>query len=146
MIGNEATPLSRPLAVKAAVVLAALTSLWGAFEYLGFESSYQRQYADPYQVGAQFSRFEAFQARVPENAVMGYLTDLAPGSVAAEAMFGSAQYVLAPRLLEKTPAGHDLVLGNFAKPGDFLTLGLPYGLRLEQDFGNGVVLFRKESR
>ncbi len=146
MNGNEAAPRKYPLAVKAGTALAALLSLWGTFEYLGFESAYQRQYADPYKIGAQFSRFDALRASVPENAVMGYLTDLAPESIAAGAMFGGAQYVLAPRLLERTVVGHDLVLGNFAKPDDFAALGLRYGLRMEHDFGNGVVLFRRESR
>jgi hypothetical protein len=54
-----------------------------------------------------------------------------------------AQYVLAPRLIEKG-ATDDRVIGNFTRPADFAALGQSYRLRLERDFGNGVVLFRKE--
>lgn len=131
-----------PLVVKAGVALAALASLWGVLEYAQFESAYQSQNRDPYGVSAQFPRFEGFRTITPENAVLGYLTDLAPGSVAADAIFNSAQYVLAPRLLQKDTA-HDLVLGNFARSGDFAGVGREQGLHLERDFGNGVVLFRK---
>lgn len=134
-----------PPAVKAGVALAALLALWGSFAYLRFESNYQQQYRDPYEVAAQVSRFETFGTAVPEKAILGYLTDLAPGSITADAMFGAAQYVLAPRLLQKSTE-YDLVLGNFTKPSDFAALGSAHGLRLERDFGNGVVLFRREVR
>jgi hypothetical protein len=133
-----------PPAAKAGVALAAFASLWGALEYGRFESAYQRQNRDPYLVAAQFPRFEDFRAATPENAVLGYLTDLAPGSVAADAMFNTAQYVLAPRILRKDIA-HALVLGNFSKAGDFAGVGREHGLHVERDFGNGVVLFRKDT-
>jgi hypothetical protein len=132
------------LAIQAAVVLAALLSLWGSFEYSGLESAYQQQYHDPYQIAAQFTRFGQLQSAVPDQAILGYLTDADPGSVLAEAMFNGAQYALAPRLLQKNPA-LDLVLGNFTKPGDFAAIGRSHGLRVERDFGSGVILFRRES-
>ena len=82
-------------------------------------------------------------AAVPAGAEMGYLTDAAPGSVADTSMLLSAQYVLAPRLVARG-AAHEWVVGNFTRPGDFAAIGRNNGVRLVQDFGNGVVLFRKE--
>jgi hypothetical protein len=142
---DETARIEYPLAAKAAVALAALLSLWGSFEYSGLESEYQQQFHDPYQVAAQFSRFESVQSAIPEKATLGYVTDAVPGSVVGDAMFNGAQFVLAPRVLQKSTA-LDLVLGNFTKPGDFAAVGRAQGLRLERDFGNGVVLFRKEAR
>jgi hypothetical protein len=141
---GDAARIEYPLAVQAAVALAALLSLWGSFEYSGLESAYQQQFHDPYQIAAQSTRFAQLQAAVPEQAILGYLTDADPGSILADAMFNGAQYALSPRLLQKNPA-LDLVLGNFTKPGDFAAIGRSHGLRVERDFGSGVVLFRKES-
>ena len=142
---NEIAQMEYPLAAKAAVAVAALLSLWGSFEYSGLESAYQQQFRDPYQIAAQFSRLDSVQSVIPEKAILGYLTDAVPGSVVGDAMFNGAQYVLAPRVLQRG-AAFDLVLGNFTKPGDFAALGRAQGLRLERDFGNGVVLFRREAR
>ncbi len=117
--------------------------LWGSFESYGFESKLQQQYRDPYQVAAQFTRLEPALASIPENAETGYITDAPAGGVTDTAMFLGAQYVLAPRLLKRGTA-QAWVLGNFTRPADFAALGQAQGLRLQQDFGQGVVLFRKE--
>jgi hypothetical protein len=133
-----------PAGVKAAVALSAILSLWGVFEFATFEPVYQQQNRDVYQITAQLARFDAIRAAAPENAVLGYVTDLSEG-IAADAMFGGAQYALAPRILQRN-AEQDLVLGNFAKPADFAALGGSHGLRVDRDFGNGVVLYRREAR
>ena len=79
---------------------------------------------------------------LPEDTVMGYLTDLEHGTLKADAMFGEAQYALAPRILQRG-AGYDWVLGNFAGPIPFTPTGDQRGLRVERDFGAGVVLLRR---
>lgn len=127
------------------MVLAAVMSLWGVFEYSRFESVYQQQFRDPYKVSAQFSRLAGVRDAVPENAIIGYVTDLPRGTITDNATFDGAQYVLAPRMLQRTTSS-DWVLGDFAKPDDFASIGRKYGLRMERDFGEGVVLFRKEGR
>ncbi len=132
-----------PRAAIAAVAIAILLCLWGSFASYGFESDFQQQHGDPYPVTAQFTRFAAVLSSLPENAKIGYITDAPPGGVADTGMFLSAQYVLAPRLLIKG-ATQERVLGNFARPADFAAVGRSQGLRLQQDFGEGVVLFRKE--
>ena len=125
------------------LIAAGLICLWGSLEYSSAESAYQHQNHDPYLVADQFPRFAALASAVPQNEVLGYLSDAQPGSVADGTLFTSATYVLAPRLVDRSVA-HNYVLGNFTRPADFAALGRGSGLRLQQDFGNGVVLFRKE--
>jgi hypothetical protein len=131
-----------PPAVSAGIVIAVLLCLWGSLASYGRESDFQQQNRDPYLVSAQFTRFAGTLSSIPEGAQIGYITDAAPGSGADTGMFLSAQYVLAPRLL-KRGAAQELVLGNFSHPADFASIGRSQGLRLQQDFGEGVVLFRK---
>ena len=127
-----------------AVAAAALLSLWGTLQYFQFETEFQKQPSDPYQIHAQATRFEGVRASIAENAEIGYLSDTAAGSVADGALYAGAQYSLAPRLLRRDTA-RDQVLGNFTRPGDFAAIGRSNGLRVERDFGSGVVLFRREN-
>jgi hypothetical protein len=129
--------------VTAGLAAATLLCLWGSIEQYRLESAYQEQSRDPYLIGQQVSRFGALKQAVPENAELGYLTDMPAGSAEEGAMWFGAQYVLAPRLLAKG-AEHDLVLGNFTRPADFAALGERNGLQLQQDFGNGVILYRRK--
>lgn len=132
-----------PARIVAGVAAAVVVCLWGAFESYGSESAYQKQSADPYQISAQFVRLGPVLSTVPENAVLGYVTDAEAGSVTDSALLASAEYVLAPRLVTRG-TNHDWVLGNFTRPADFASFGKSLGLRLQQDCGNGVVLYRKD--
>ncbi len=132
-----------PGRVYAAVLAAALFSLAGVIHFNRFEDAYQQQFHDPYMVAAQFPRFESLREAVPENATLGCVSDLRENSPAYQAMYNSERYVLAPRLVRPN-ANSARVLGNFARPADFAAFGRSQGLRLERDFGNGVVLFRRE--
>jgi len=129
---------------KFGAAAAAVLSLWGVIEYYGFERDFH-QHRDPYKIVAQFVRFEGLRAAVPGDAVLGYVSGEEPGSELAQAMFNAAQYNLAPRLLQKDKA-LDWTVGNFARPVDFAAVGRQYGLRVERDLGNGVILYRKEQR
>ena len=133
-----------PAKSTAAVLLAAALSLWGSIQYRDAESAYQRQSPDPYRIADQAARFAEFRAAVSANAILGYLTDVPAEDILATSMFLAAQYELAPRVLQKGDS-FDAVLGNFTRPADFDSLGRQHGLRLERDFGNGVVLFRREA-
>jgi len=134
---------SRTLVMTAVFVAAAL-SLWGAVQYQRAESVFQRTSPDPFRIADQEARFAKFRAAVPVDATLGYLTDVVPEDSRAAPMFLAAQYDLAPRLLQKSTA-YDLVLGNFMRPADFAALGRQHGLRIERNFGNSVVLFRREA-
>jgi hypothetical protein len=129
--------------VIAGITVAALLALWGAFEHYASEAEYQGQNQDPYRISAAFGRLDGVRSAVPEISTLGYVTDAEPGSTVESAMFLGAQYVLAPRLLAKgtTP---EWVLGNFTRPADYAALGRARSLRVQQDFGNGVVLFRHQ--
>ena len=132
------------LGAKLSVAAAAVLSLWGVIEYYGFEADFHK-HRDPYQIVAQYARFEGLRALTPEDAILGYVTEEESGNALASGMFNAAQYNLAPRLLEKDKA-LDWTLGNFSRPFDFAAVGRRYGLRVERDFGNGVILYRKEQR
>ena len=147
MTKAQASPKSGfPISVHAGVLLAALLCLWGSFNYYDFETAVQgqTQNRDPYMIRGAMERFAGLRQTVSENAVLGYLTDAEPGTLAT-VIFGTAQYALAPRLLEMDTQ-RDLVLGNFTKPLDFAGFGARYGLIVERDFGSGVVLFRRRGR
>ena len=128
-------------ATIAGITVSMLLCLCGAFLLYGFESDPQ-QHQDPYLISDQFVRLGPVLSKVPRDAVLGYLSDAQAGSVLDSALMGGAQYVLAPRLIERG-AGHDWILGNFTRPANFVAVAQNYSLRLEQDFGNGVVLFRR---
>jgi hypothetical protein len=133
---------SYPGRVIGGVTGAILLCLWGAFAFYDSEEALQLQSDDPYLVSAQKARFAGMLAVVPENAVLGYLTDEAPGSLAESTMFLTAQYTLAPRLLDRG-AAPEWVLGNFRRRADFAAIGQAHSLLLQQDFGDGVVLYRR---
>jgi hypothetical protein len=100
--------------------LAAVTALclWGTLETYAFETTYRQQNRDPYMIGAQFDRLASVSALVPENAILGYLTDVQQGSVTESAMLIGAQDVLAPRVVVPG-AGREWVLGYFTRPSNF---------------------------
>lgn len=134
-------PERYPLAVMAGIVVVSLLCLWGSSESYDLESAYRQRPSIPDRM-TQFTRFEPVVSAVPEHAELGYLTDEHLRTTGG-AIFLGAQYVLAPRLLERGLA-RELVLGVFSRPADFAAAGERRGLRLQQDFGYGVVLFRKE--
>jgi len=129
--------------VYAAAAAVVIFSLWGALNYYADETTYQSQAQnqDPYRIQASEDRFSGLRQAVPDQAELGYVTD-AQEAALATALFDSAQYAVAPRLLEMNTMP-DLVLGNFTHPADFQAEGAKYGLRLEHDFGNGVILYRR---
>ena len=145
------TPAARrarfPVSVQVGVVAAAALSLFGTLKFYDSETAAQRQIQnrDPYMIGPQYARFSGFRQMVPENGVLGYMTDAEPGSVLATVIFDAAQYSLAPRLLQ-TGTTQEWILGNFTKDLDFQSLGAKYGLQTERYFGDGVVLYRKQKR
>jgi hypothetical protein len=124
------------------IAAALLLCVWGVLGQYKLESAYQQQNRDPYLVLEQAARFAALAQALPQGAELGYLTDTQPDSVEATSMLLGAQYALAPRLLSKDGV-HEWVLGNFTRPADFAALGQRNGLQMQQDFGNGVILFRR---
>jgi len=130
---------SYPGRLKAALIAAALLGVWGAIESFQIETG--NTAGDPYMVDLQPARLAGVIDAIPPTAIVGYLSDAQNGSTAALAMFNSARYALAPRLLVMG-TDRDWVLGNFTRPADYAAIGREHGLAFSRDFGNGVVLFR----
>jgi hypothetical protein len=103
----------------------------------------------PDEISTYERRFHEVRAALPARGVVGYLgrTDSA-GRTPAEREASSlldfkgyllAQYALAPVvLIESTEP--DFVIGNFDRGKAPST---PAGFRIQRDFGNGLVLFRR---
>lgn len=132
-----------PSRVAWGTAIATLLCLGGSLRFYGSESAFQERNRDQFLVAAQAPVYTSLSALIPPNAEVGYLTDAQPGTAADSQLFLSAQYLLAPRLLINSPE-RPWVLGNFGRPADFAAIGLAHGLRLQQDFGDGLVLFRRD--
>ena len=117
-------------------------ALFGAIEHFQFEKAYQAQNRDRFMVELQSARLAGVAERVPADAAVGYLSDLEAESTAAKSAFNTASYALAPRLLTRD-SGQRWVVGNFSRQPDSAAFAQQRGLRIAQDFGNGVVLFER---
>ena len=142
--GHGSWVVSRARLGLALVLLYALAS--GA-AWLKLAASIGRSAPD--EISTYERRFQGVRAALPARGVVGYFgrTDSA-GRTPAEREASSlldfkryllAQYALAPVvLIESTEP--DFVVGNF-DPGR--SPSTPAGFRIERDFGNGLVLFRR---
>ena len=135
------TRVHYPALVRAGVLAAAALAVIIVFVVDQFERRYQTSTRDPFQVQPQTERFRGVMESLPPATVVGYMTDLEPTDRSAPIIFRTAQYTLAPRLLQPGTA-QEWVIGNFSKALDFRAMGAGKGLQLVQDFGNGVVLYR----
>jgi hypothetical protein len=106
----------------------------------------------PDEVTRHEARFQAVKRALPDHGAVGYVSDEPaeasdPASAAARASFKRyllTQYALVPIVLSRGPDG-DLVVGDFTptSPGG---VAAPPGFAMVQDFGGGVVLFRRLPR
>ena len=134
----------RSVAGIAAVVLLALA---GALDYYQSLSATSAS-GDRFQIAAQVERFRGLAAALPSNAVAGYISDVPLSDATGQVLFGAARYALAPVLLTDPDSGSrpEWVVGNFVRPADPVRVAAEHGLRVVTDFGNGVVLFRRDAR
>jgi hypothetical protein len=126
-----------PPAARFAALAVGVAALYATAEIYQAAAMANRQNRDPYLAGMQDARFAALAAVVKPSAKLGYISDLPAESAAGQAMYFTAQYALAPRLLvraEYTDAAQ--LVGNFSRPPDLAKMGFA----LERDFGNGVML------
>ena len=124
---------------------ALLLTVWGGIEFLRLERIWNSEFRDPYLVNVQESRLGAVKDIIPADAVVGYLTDMQPDSIQWAAAFNTAQYELAPRILE-LGTNREWLLANFAGHGDFPAYAQANGFRVERELGNGVAVLRKVRR
>jgi hypothetical protein len=128
--------------VYAAIALAAALCLWCFIHYYTARSHTNQTSPDPYMIRDQLARYEGLRTALPQDAVIGYTSDLRPEDTRSTLLFLGAQYALAPRIVVDDDR-HEWVLGNFSVPADFAALGAPRGLHVVRDFGNGVILYRR---
>jgi len=138
---------SIPTRVLAGIGIVAALAVYGALDYAQFLSEYSRS-ADQFQIAAQEARFHDALAALPARGIVGYVSDVPPGDVQGQAMLGAAQYALAPRVVVPLNNGAkaDSAIGSFARPEEAPRVAAEHGLAIVSDYGNGVVVFRKEPR
>ena len=124
---------------------AVLLTVWGAIEFFRLERIWNSEFRDPYLVNVQDARLGAVRDIIPADAVVGYMTDMEVNSIQWSAAFNTAQYELAPRILE-VGTNREWLLANFAGKGDFVAFAQANGFRVERDLGNGVAVLRRASR
>jgi hypothetical protein len=136
---------ARSFLAGAVCIAAALLSLAGAFRSWDLSAAYANQFPDPYGAGMAETRLAPLLAGIPNNASVGYITDIEPSDSRYPAAWMAAQYALAPRhLVQLTGATSPIwAIGNFFQPGDHAAIGAAKGYKVEADFGNGVLLFRR---
>jgi hypothetical protein len=133
--------------LAACAVVAAL-ALGSVVEFFSATADLAGPSADVYKVGDQPVRLDDLAAALPATGVVGYVSDASAGQVVGAALYSSAQYTLAPRLVtDLANAPHaEWVIGDFSKPVDFVQFGQKHGLTLVRDYGNGAVLYRNQAR
>ena len=77
----------------------ALLALWSALNFYGATAEATGPGADIYKVGDQVARFQDLMAALPATGVIGFVSDAPAGQTLGAALFSSAQYTLAPRLV-----------------------------------------------
>ncbi|HYW43392.1 MAG TPA: hypothetical protein VE959_11090 [Bryobacteraceae bacterium] len=134
-----------PLRAILAVGIAAVLPLWGAYSFYETQTAHPALPADPYQVEALSVRLEAVRQIVPEDAVMGFITDAPPTSDMFQTWYYVTQYALAPRLLERGP-DRAWVLAMFANPYALRETAARYRLTLNRFLGPNIALLQNEAR
>ena len=139
-----------PIVIGIGAGAAALLCLMAALEYYRSTTVYNEEFPDPYRIGFQEDRFREAGEMIPEDAVIGYISNEDIASVRGSAAYFGAQWALTPRIVVPHASQYvtDLVLGNFS--ANVETAEITSKIAREQnwqvvrDFDAGVVLFRKE--
>lgn len=91
------------------------------------------------------NRFLALRQVLPRRAVLGYISDNASNEETLTARMYIARYALAPLVIVRS-LDYPLIVGNFSKTSPDIEIYRKQGLIPLRNFGNGVVLFRRELR
>ena len=91
-------------------------------------------------------RFEGLKKMLPPQGVVGYISDKKAKDIRFDvgaAEYYLTQYVLSPLIVDYSPE-HTLVIGNFRGFTPSAEFFESKNLILLKDFGNGVMLFRRQ--
>jgi hypothetical protein len=137
-----------PVKVAAAFAVVCVMCLSSLLGFYQVSNEFAANMRDPFEVNVMTQGLSGAAAMIPAGEKVGYFAQVSiqdgPGMLA----FASARYVLAPRLLYDATNGASpgWVIGNFSEKSDFAEEGQRRGLSMVKDFGNGIVLYRKEGR
>ena len=130
-----------PLRAKAGVLLLCVSAVIYSVEIC--RRTHVLTKAPPDHVTLHEMRLAELRKRLPARGVVGYVADESDGEEKAWRRFATTQYSLAPVILERTTA-HELVVGVFNDPSAIPTVSAGGDLLLVEEFGEGVVLFKKK--
>ena len=139
------SPARYPAKVLAAVAAVAVVSLWACVDFYDATREYAATNADRYGLGGMYERLAPVERVLPDGVTVGYLSDVPVVGVRGGTAFFAARYILAPRVVTQMIAGNkpEWVLGNFSRPVDYGAIAGKHSLAVVQDFGKGLVLFRR---
>jgi len=148
--------------MHAAVTLAIVAILAACAIWRGrIADLFARQAEGISQVNAYRTRFALIHPLLRTSEVAGYVTDVPPHTMRRYLL---ARYYLSPARLAyigdpqalrmtdlsrsalATPDQCRIIVGDFADPSNLPAIVQKYGLVVEKDFGNGVVLLRNGGR
>ena len=129
--------------VKAGVLLLCVSAVIYAVEIC--RRTHVLTKGPPDQVTLHEMRLAELRGRLPARGVVGYVSDDREGAETPRSWrrFATTQYSLAPVILERTTA-HELVVGVFDDPGAIPAVSAGGDLLPAEEFGEGVVLFKKK--
>jgi hypothetical protein len=129
--------------VKAGVVLLCVSAVIYSVEIC--RRTHVLSKAPPDGITLHERRLAELRGRLPARGVVGYVSDDFGGAETPQSWrrFATTQYSLAPLILERTTA-HELVVGVFDDPGAATAVSAGGDLLLVEEFGGGVVLFKKK--
>lgn len=136
--------------VKAAIAFGVVCAM-SLSSLLGFyrvSADFASNVRDPFEVNSMAQGIAGAAAMIPAGESVGFFAQVSmtegPGMLA----FLAARYALAPRLVYDATGGakSEWVIGNFSEKLDFAEEGRKRGLTLVTNFGNGIVLYRKDGK
>ena len=136
----------RHLAAKAAVAVLILFALLSNLHWL-LRGDFDPDFPRRDRISQYERRFEGLKKILPTHGVVGYLSHRQAQDIrfdAGTAEFYLTQYALAPLIVIHSPE-RDLVIGNFGAFRVDPEIFKDRDLTLIKDFGNGVMLFRRET-
>jgi hypothetical protein len=140
-----------PTIVTIGVAAVALLALFGTMDYYRIALATNEQSADVYLIRPQGPRFREAVAAIPEDAVVGYDTNIEVGELQDDVAFRGTQYAIAPRLLRRVANGDygEFVIGNYTTPDVIQRMILRAASELElelvKQFDGGVILYRRRA-
>lgn len=126
----------------AACLAIALLSLGNIPQFWNTSASLA-QASDPWGIAARHARFATMASKLGTVKTLGFIT-AAADSATSEALYYDAAFELAPRFVllnDNHPS--EFIAGSFTTPIDPRLIAQANGLQVVEDFGGGVVLFRR---